>query len=821
MSIPRAASERCSRGERPPPAVLPPFAAARRRTGALARLLALALAFGAAPAALAQPRTPSAQGDAALPEHAILTLRTNGVERGEFTVLRTADADFWIAASDLPKLQIAPREQARREQGGETWYSARHLGATSVRFEEETLRLVIDFRADVLAGTLVDLSNRAAPVPLSEPANSLVFSYRMGLEKPSQGPTQVAADTDLNIRVAGILLRQEMRLDSSPDRKRVARGATQAIWDDRKNARRYIAGDVVSNAGPYGSTITGAGAMVAKVYDLAPDLVRQPTANIHATTALPADVEVQVDGTTIYRGRVAPGPITLDNLLQSGGTRTVRVVITDSAGRQQIIEQPFLFADTVLAKGFHEYTYFAGKRSDLSQTNTFEYLENAWQAYHRYGVNDNLTVSAGGEGNADFHNVGAGVALRSDRAGLLALDLMRNTDRAAGTSASGWSARYTYQSPLGSLVMGRRAFGDSFHSFGTALDHPFPRRETRVGVATSWWRLNLSADWVRSVKAAETQDNRFVRLSTNLSRSVSLFAEYQTTRVNGKDGTAFNVYLRADLEKDRWVSTSIQTQTGGTRDIELQAGQQVPAGEGFGYRLGATTSSASGGPSTRSSFAALDWNLRPASVSLYTQSQLGGQGGTYLLGQLSGALIALDGYWGLTRQVTDGFALVKLGVPQADVEILLNNQPQGRTDALGRLLLPQVGSYGRQDITINDKELGMQYTMTERRRTIAPSYRSGTVVDFGVRKVSAVAGTAWQAQAGQRKPIAAQSWTMTGDAGSVAIETSSAGDFYLENAEAGVYTGSLRIQDRAYTCRMTVPTFPEPVHELKEGLVCE
>lgn len=820
MSILRAASESLSGRARPPPAVLPPLAATRRRTGAVACLLSLALGCGAAPAVRAQTRPPAAQGAAAQPEHAILTLRTNGVERGEFTVLRIADGDFWIAAADLPKLQIEPREQARRPHGGDTWYSARHLGATSVRFEEDNLRLVIDFRADVLAGTQVDLSNRVAPVPLSDPVDSLVLSYRLGVEKPSQGRTVVAADTDLNVRIGGILLRQEMRLDSSPDRKRVARGASQAIWDDRKNARRYIAGDVVSNAGPYGSTITGAGALVAKVYDLAPDLVRQPTANIHASTTLPADVEVQVDGTTIYRGRVAPGPITLDNLLLSGGTRTVRVVVTDSSGRQQIIEQPFLFADTVLAKGFHEYSYFAGKRSDISETNTFVYRESALQAYHRYGLSDNLTVSTGGEGNADFNNVGAGITLRSDRAGLLAVDLMRHTDRAAGASANGWSARYTYQSPMGSLVLGRRQFGEGFHSFATALDNPFPRRETRAGVATSWWRLNLSADWVRSVKAAETQDHRFVRLSTNLSRHVSLFAEYQTTRINGKKGNALNVYLRADLENDHWVSTTVQAQQG-IRDYEVQAGKQLPAGEGFGYRIGTTMSSTDGGPSQRSSFLAGDLNLRPASVSLYAQSPPGGQGGTYVLGQVTGALVALDGYWGMTRQVTDGFALVKLGVPQENVEILLNNQAQGRTDAQGRLFLPQVGSFGRQDITINDRDLGMQYTMTERRRTIAPSYRSGTIVDFGVRKVNAVAGMAWQAGAGDRKPIVARSWTMSGDAGSVTIETGSAGDFYLENAEAGVYTGSLKIQDRAYTCRMTVPQFPEPVHELKEGLVCE
>jgi outer membrane usher protein len=818
MSIQRAASKPFPGGERPPSAILSPLATSGQRRGVLTGLLTLAFALG--PVSPAVGQTPRPPAGSAAPETAILTVRANGVERGEFTVLRTPEGDFWIAAADLPKLQIAAREGARREFAGETWYSARNLGASSVRFEEADLRLVIDFRADVLAGTRVDLSNRLQPVVPSDPVNSLVLSYRLGFEKQSEQRAKVTADTDLNIRIGGLLLRQEMRLDSSPERKTATRGASQAIWDDRRNARRYIVGDVVSHAGPYGTTITGAGALVAKVYDLAPDLVRQPTASIRASTTLPADVEVQVDGTTLYRGHVAPGPINLDNLLLGGGTRTVRVVVTDASGRQQIIEQPFLFADTVLAKGFHEYTYFAGRRSDLSETNTFLYRENSWQAYHRYGLSDDATISAGGEGNTDFHNVGAGITLRSDRAGLLALDLMRNRDRAAATSASGWSARYTYQSPLGSLVLGRRAFGETFHSFATTLDNPFPRRETRAGVAASWWRINFSADWVRAVKAAETQDNRFVRLSTNLARNLSVFAEYQTTRIDGKNGSALNVYLRADLDNGRWVSSSVQTQPG-ARDYEVQAGKQLPAGEGFGYRIGASMNSGSGAPSERSSFVAGDWNLRPVSVGMYMQTPLGGGGGTYLLGQMSGALVALDGYWGMTRQVSDGFALVKLGVPQPDVEILLNNQPQGRTDDKGRLFLPQVGSFGRQDITINDKELGMEYTMTERRRTIAPSYRSGTIVDFGVQRVSAVAGTAWQLLAGERKPIPARSWTLSGGARTLNIETGSAGDFYLENAGPGVYTGTLRIQDRAYACRLTVPEFSEPVHELKEGVVCE
>ncbi|MEJ8839030.1 fimbria/pilus outer membrane usher protein [Ramlibacter sp. AN1133] len=815
MSIRRAAADRALRGPgRPRPAFLSPPSALRRGALALACLL-----LGAAGPALvqAQPEAPAAAASAEAPEPVIVTVRVNGVERGEFTVLRTSDGDFWIAAGDLARMQLESRDAARRALDGESFYSARALGATTIRFDEPTLRLQLDFRADVLEGTRIDLSTRPQRIEPTPPATSLLLSYRLSAIRPARGSVTAQMATDLNVRVAGLLLRQEMRIDTGAPRRAV-RGPTQVIWDRPRNATRLIAGDVVSAAGPYGSTITGGGVLFAKVYDLTPDVVRQPTATLRASTTLPADVEVSVDGTPLYRGHVGPGPITLDNVLLHGGLRNVRVVITDAAGRREVIEQPFLFTDSVLAKGFHEYSYFAGRRSELDETNVIRYREPAWQALHRYGVSDSLTVSAGGEGNADFYNAGAGIALRSDRLGLLGLDLLTSNDREAHRHALGWSGRYTWSSPLGSVVLGRRQFGRDFRSFDSALGAAFPRSETRVGLATSVGRYHLSADVVRTVTDRDVQDIGFLRLGTNLTRTVSLLAELQTTRIDDRKGWAANVYLRADLDQRRWVSSSARAGSDG-RSLELQAGQQLPQGEGMGYRVGTLTTWNGGGTTTAATLAA-DWNLRPLSVGVFATSALGG-GNPYLQADAAGALVGIGGYWGLTRQVSDSFALAQLGVPQPGVEVYLNNQAQGRTDAQGRLLIPELGSIGRQEISINDKDLAMQYTLPEKRRTIAPAFRSGSIVDFGIRQVRAAAGMAWLVEGGRRTPIKARSWGLAGPAGRLQIETGSAGDFYLEDAPPGRYTGILEAPGHRHACRLTVPAFSEPVHELEEGIVCE
>lgn len=788
-----------------------------RAAASLVHCLCVLLALPQAHLAHAQLPGPSARPAAA--EEVIVTLRANGVRRGEFTLVRSGDGDFWLRADDLASLQVQPRDEARRDFGGTPWYSARALGAAPA-FDEATLTLQLDFPADTLAGTRVDLSGRPAPMERPPPRDSLVLSYRLAGIKSMHNEVEAVGHADLNIRMGGLLLRQEMRLDTTRGRGALRRGFTQVIRDDLVNATRLAFGDVVSAAGPYGSTITGAGVMFSKIYDLAPDIVRYPVARLQASTALPAEVEVSVDGTPMYRGQVAPGPISLDNLAMNGGTRNVRVVITDAAGRREVIDQPFLFTDTVLARGFHEYSYFAGARSRLDRDNRWTYHEPAVQAWHRYGLSDHVTVSAGGEGSEDFYNAGAGIALRSDRAGLLAFDLLTSQDRVRRTEAQGWSARYTYVTPAGSLVLARRQFGAGFRTFASNPFGPFPRSESRAGVAAQLGRLSLSADYVRTVTDADVRDTGFVRVGTSLTRNVWLLADWQATRIAGRNDWAANLYVRADLEDQRWTSSSVRADPRGRR-YDVEAGKQLPEGEGYGYRVGLASAHRDGERSEVAAYGAFERNLRPATVGLFATVPVRGDGSSYLQAEVSGALVGMDGYWGFTRQITDSFVLARLGVPQPGVEIFLNNQPQGRTDAQGRLLIPQVSSFGRQEVSVNDQEVAIQYTLAQRQRTVAPPYRSGMVVDFGITKVRAVAGTAWQVDRGQRSPVVARAFTLSGPAGRLSIETATSGDFYLEDAAPGSYTGTLQGKDRTYACRMTVPQFEDAVHELKEGIVCE
>lgn len=782
---------------------------------AVACLVTASLAAGVPGVSPAQsPASQSLRGDESL----IATVSTNGVVRGEVTLIRKPDGDYWVPAGDLPVLNLQPVPSALRRSAREDYFSLRALGAISMQFDEAQLLLQVQFRTDALESNRLDLSTRPPAMEVTAPGASLILSYRLSTRGGGQSRTTTTLDNDINVRMGPLLLRQETLL-SSGEGRHFTRGATQAILDDTASGRRVIVGDVVSTAGAFGSAVTGAGVLVQRIFDLTPDVIRQPTASLQASAALPAQVEVSIDGTPFYRSTVGPGPIRLDNLLLNGGSRRVRLTVTDASGRREVIEQPFFFTDAVLAPGLHEYSYFAGRRSVLDRDGSWRYAEAAWQAFHRYGVNDHLTVGAGGEGNTEFTNAGGGIALRSDSLGVTSVELLTSRDRRLGRRSNGRSVRHTYALPEGSVFLGRRVFDPGFRSFTTTAVSPFLRSEDQLGLSMRLPVGVLSFEYSRSRDAVDDRSLRALRYSRGIGLRTTLLAELQSNRSNGRKETAGYVILRFELDGNRWGGGTARISQG-TRSADVEAGQVLPPGEGLGWRVGMNTTSTTGG-STSSGYATAEWNLAPATVGLFASAPIRGRGSSAAELAVAGSVVAVDGYWGLTRHVNDSFALARLGVAQPGIEVLLNNQVQARTDAQGNALIPQVGALGRQEVSVDEKQLGLEYNLLERRRTIVPAPRSGTVVDFGGRRMRAVAGMAWVLLGGQRQPIAARAFTLSAAGRTLRVETGRAGDFYLEDAQSGRYTGPLDVDGRRYACVLEVPETSEAVHELKEGIVCE
>jgi outer membrane usher protein len=109
-------------------------------------------------------------------------------------------------------------------------------------------------------------------------------------------------------------------------------------------------------------------------------------------------------------------------------------------------------------------------------------------------------------------------------------------------------------------------------------------------------------------------------------------------------------------------------------------------------------------------------------------------------GGASGALVWADGHVFASDRIYDSFAVVNTG-GVAGVPVLYENRLVGTTDSSGRLLVPSLLSFQNNQLAVDTTRLPADIEVGQTSVLVRPSDRSGTVVDFHVRKVHAAVVT--------------------------------------------------------------------------------
>jgi outer membrane usher protein FimD/PapC len=195
-----------------------------------------------------------------------------------------------------------------------------------------------------------------------------------------------------------------------------------------------------------------------------------------------------------------------------------------------------------------------------------------------------------------------------------------------------------------------------------------------------------------------------------------------------------------------------------------------------------------------------------------------GEEGVYRLAA-SGAVVYLNDAVGLTRPVNDSFGLVRVGNLEG-VRVYQNSQELGRTDSTGKIFIPNLGSYYENQISINDKDVPMDYTIPEVIRYVSPPLRSGSYVQFDATKYQAVTGRILLKIEEKIKPVEFYEIRMVVDGREVAFPTGKGGEFYLENLKPGDYGAVFDYEGRTCSFIMKVPMSEETIIDTG-GIVCE
>ena len=745
---------------------------------------------------------------------AILAVQVNLQAKGDFLALVAPDGDILLREEDLDDLGLTGLAGERHRIDAVQYVSLRSLDGFTYALDLE--RLVLAIRADPrhLAGRqVVDLGpRRSAGVLQPRPAGAFL-NYNLTHTRTEGFRDARDAAGELGMRFGEYLLATDAYSFEDPfsGERRNVRLSTSLIRDRRESLQRLALGDFLTvQPGPLGSSLRLGGVSVSRRFSIDPYYVRFPGQVVAGTAALPSEVFVYSNGVLVRRERIAPGGFELQNLVNAPGLQTTEVVVRDVLGNEQRIVDPFYYSDSLLRPGLDEYSFDAGFERRQFGVRSADYGKPGLAAFYRRGLTPGITLGAHAEALDGRYTLAPTATLGIGTLGVTSLSV--GTGRGDQGSGHAFSVAHAFHSPRWSgnaaLRMEERDFGRASPEVAGPRRYDFAAALSYALTAGSGVSLGLTsaAPW-------EGPATRSTALGYRLRAARNIYLGATARHVSGAqqlDELVLTLSWHFDAAGSRHLASLQGRRAGDDSGALLQLAGGNPEAPGLVYRLSAENREEAG--SSRRIFnPAAQWNgahavlraeaFRDSAIDA-DRTQLAVQGG----------VAAVGGQWALSRPIADSFAIVKVGrLP--GVRVYANNQPVGTTDASGTVFVPRLASYFETPVAIEDRDLPINYLVPRARFVVSPALRSGVLLDFAARAVSAVAG---RLVSEDQQPFGNAEGEVAVGGERRELLTSRDGSFYLEQLEAGRYAGEARRAGALCRFTLEVPASEDPVTELGE-----
>ena len=731
---------------------------------------------------------------AAQRERVLLPLSVNGVARGDILAV-LEDGDVLLSVEALAAAGV--RGLAGRREPAE---SGELVSLTSLApdvafsLDAETVALKLTILPRYLGTTVLDLKpGRPEGMTYTRDTSAFV-NYAVHWNDFKS----LDAFAEAGVSFRGNLLYSSGSRDAQG---RFVRGLTNYTVDDRERLRRWVVGDAFVTAGTLGGALFLGGVGVARNFDLDPYLVRYPTLALSGAVTTPSTADIYVNGAVVRREQLPPGQFDLTNLAVPTGSATAQIVIHDAFGGERTLASPFYASTSVLSKGLSEYTYDVGfARTPIGSRGPDYNSSLAFLGRHRLGVTDSLTPELRLEARAGLWSGGPGVAARLPF-GEVEASAAWSRDHDDTGRAGSFSYRYVGQ-PFNFGAFARVMSG-RYANLGlpAAMDRALAQTGVFLGIQVG--RAGLTAQYETSRMRDTSPIDRFsLSASLPISRDANLFLSGGRARRGGTStleafaGVSYSFAggVMASLSHDR------SGDGGGTTSVNVQ--KPLPLAEGFGYQVnGSSVNSASGMARGLFQYQG-DYGRYEASYE-----HVNGQDSKTL--SASGGIVTVGGTVSATRAVGQSFALLRVpGVP--GVAGFSSNQPVGRTNGRGDLLVPQILPYYANRLSIADADVPLDYEVAATEMNIAPPYRGGAVVLFPVARVHPVVGFLLMEFASRLIVPAYGRLTLTIGKKIAEFPIGSLGDFYLENVTPGRHAVVVDYGTAACEITIQVPATERP-----------
>lgn len=722
----------------------------------------------------------------------MLDLVVNGVQQQVvFALVRSGDA--LVDRRDLLAAGIPADNEPVERIGGRTLVSLRGLSEKlSYSIDERALALQVTLAARYLGRALFDLRPIPRPQGIDLRADASAFLNYALRGRSSQGLSsflEAGASFQRWLVGSGASLLN----DGS-----VVRGLTSAVYDDVPALRRFTAGDAVAaGQGALGGSVLLGGFSVGREFSLDPYLLHAPLPRAQGFALTPSTLDVYVDGQLVRQQAVAPGSFELSNLPASTGVGVIRTVLRDAFGRTQDLSTRYYFSSGLLSKGVTDYAVQLGARRDGFGSSSFAYGPAVLIARDRVGLTDDVTVGGRLETlGSDVFSGGPSATLALPAGELeLALALSRDGNAAGG----GASAGYRYVSRLVSTGALLRLQSTRY---ATASLRAIDERATVLTDAYAsvpiGRRLAATLEYAaQRGRDAGFSDRVSARGDLQLGRGVSLSLSADRSRPPGAPATAGFLLMLSWGFGERSTAEAFGSIRGGAAGAGAGAQQSLPAGEGAGYFVRTERNELGDSAQAQVQYQGTYGRYEAGVERIF--------GNTAATASISGGLVAVGGNLFLTRSVDQSFALVDVGGVEG-VRGYSNNQPIGRTDGRGLLLIPSLLPYYGNRISIQGTDVPIAYQIGTTEKLVAPSLRGGALVRFDVRRIRIISGRVRMTGAGEAQLVPAfGTLTVPSQAGSVLSPIGAGGEFYLEDLPAGAYPAEVESDAGSCALELRVP----------------
>lgn len=612
---------------------------------------------------------------------------------------------------------------------GEAFYPLDAIPGARVEVDRARLELALTVPADALDAFVAGTGEGEGRPPSTGSGGfldyDLLLSAGDGVDQGLGGLFEIGAFGRFGVATTNLLAED---LTQSPSLTRLETTFTRDLPESRASLRF---GDTLTGGGALAPPVRLGGIQWATNFATDPSFVTFPVPAIGGLAEQSAVVDVFIDNLRQATADVPAGPFRIDNVPVVTGAGEVQLVVRDLLGRETIVTQPYYVSSRLLREGLHEYSYEAGFLRRRYGERSFDYGDPLASVTHRYGVSPRLTVEGHADAAPDVQSGAVGAILRLGNWGVLDAGFAASLDE--GDPAASIGAGYEYLARRFSIGLRSRYASDDFAQAGE------PRRSGRTDQLSLG--LNLGSFGNIGLFAVNQE-------ASGSDNARSLAGTWSVQLGPG------NLMLRAakvlEPDDDYVVAAVYSVPLGGQRsgslDIEKRrdgwrARPQLRQGRGasdlgIDYRIGGAFGDDANAVDGRISYQAVH-----GAAELEVESF---DGDSNLRAGLNGSIGLVDGTVRASRRLGRAFAVV-VAPGFANVRVYLDNREMGRTDAAGKLMLPDLRPYEINRLRLEVADLPLEARIGDAEAVAVPYDRAGVTVAFDValeRQATAILETA-------------------------------------------------------------------------------